>query len=215
MGFEVPSMPKPEELIKKQVAPAEKSRNIVTIPQIDARNLGIDLTKIGGIDAHGMYSTVIEENKLKHLSDKINECFSDKDRTTKMLAELDESLEANEKTEPRPDSEFFTEDDKLSGSEAMNVLKDFLNSIQRGDDRTATSILKRAATPALQHAIVEARHAIQSRTWNKELPDVAFAFFELSEYIYISNHDGKRYETKKMKDEFEKIKERARTITIS
>lgn len=191
------------------INPSEKSKKIVTLPQISVRDLGIDLTKLGAIDTGGVNDTAAYQANLERALSPINDLFTNKDLVAKLLANMEELAESNTV------HAYNDENAQLSRSEAITVFIDFLKCLSRGDEAGAKSALKRAATPSLQHSIVEARDSITSLTHDSDMSNAVYSFFELSESIYVSGHDGKRYRSKKTQDEIDEMKRRGDRLNIS
>jgi hypothetical protein len=212
MSLELPKMPTPEELAKKQqkrAAPAERSKKIVTLPQISERDLGIDLTKLGAIDSGGINDTAIYQSYLEKTLNPINDLFTNKALVAKLLVEMEKMSDRNTV------HAYNDENEQLSRSEVMTVFTDFLKCVSRGDEAGAKSALKRAATPSLQHSVVEVRATITNLIRDSDMSQVVYCFFELSESIYKSSHDGQRYRSKEEQDEIEEIKQRGNQFNIS
>lgn len=188
------------------------------VPQIteaDLRGAGMDYAKFGGtVDSGPMKvdSTEIYKHQTEILLSHLNKVFTDKETTKQMLETSKQNVD---RLIQKPDLN-SSEASELS---AFESLQKFLEPASNGDSKNALLMLQRAATNINQHGIVEARSKVytfmdKAPTYNYVAREGANAFFELSEMLYASKHEGKRYESDAEQQRLEEMKAIIRNINI-
>src|SRR3989344_3460479 len=151
-------------------------------------------------------NTEATKGRVEMLLDKINlnAAFEDPNKTEEMVKEVEKHIQSVENRKNlRPDRQLTQKE--ISQIEAAGLLREFLTHAKAGSKQEALETLKRASEEQNQRLIVDTRQGLEGIfvIYNQTLGNVAFSFFELSEMMYQSSHEGKSYRSDKSRTQTE------------
>lgn len=177
---------------------------IRALPQITENNLDLNYENLRRLGWQSFNTKV----QLEHL----NQVFFDKGMARQMLDEYTQNINLLKQKINPSQPEIL----KIS---ALEILGKFLQYASNGNDESALLMLKSASTNINQHAITASRSNILKVEGQPMFNDptkmnTADAFFELSQIMYASAHEGKGYQSDAAQQRLEQAKAQMRNLNM-